>query len=475
MAYRSRIAALLWLLLSLLCLPVRAICLTSDEQKLLSSIRGARIKAVVSDLCCDRFAGRKAGSPGQELAASYIADRFASLRLDRVAGSYAQNLTMRMTLVKSTDDIVANLQYQDGAKQVRRSFAYPDYYGRGGIDLKAETIFVGRGGADPASRRDDYGGLNVKGKVVVWMSDAAPDSGQAEASVLSRVVNAYKRGAAASLIVGLRTQIHRECGGFGLAGPIADFPCLSLRPETARALFPGAWDDLVKEKTGRIRSGRTVRINVPAIYNPSQPTRNVLCRLPGRGDTDELVLLGAHYDHLGVCDAGGIFRGADDNASGTAVLMAVAEALTTSGLQPKRSIIFAAWTGEEAGLIGSTYFAKSPPFAMQRLKAALNMDMVGVGTEGSYMTAGKLAYPEQYRVLSASADDLRLTLSPDEAKGVSDHLAFARKGIPSLLVYTAGEHPNYHTVRDRPETVNPAILENTAKLVALTIWRLANR
>jgi hypothetical protein len=390
--------------------------------------------------------------------------------MDRVAGSYEEKLTMRYTLVGSMDDIAATLSYKDGNCEPKKVFAYRDFYGRGGVKVKSRVVFVGRGSTG-SSGRDDYAGLDVRGKIVVWLSGGDVH----EASAISRVANAYRHGAAASLIVGLKTEIHQECGGFGLAGPIANFPCLSIRPEMARSLFPGAWDRLVSGKPGSTagRAGREVTISVPAIYNPDQATQNILCELPGLNPKGDVVVLGAHYDHLGVCGKG-VFRGADDNASGSAVMMEVARAFSKSGLKPKRGIVFAAWTGEEAGLVGSNYFVKSPPFPLARLKAALNMDMVGVGSRGEYMTVGRSAYPQQFRSLSSSARELGLTLLPKESPGCSDHLAFSRKGIPSLLVYTAGEHPNYHTVRDRPELIDPVILENTAKLVAVTIWRLAN-
>lgn len=464
-----------FLLASLLCL----VCITSawslspDEQRLTSYLSGASIKATVGTLCCDRFAGRKAGEPGQRLAGQYIADRFAAMGMERIADSYFEDLTMKYTLVKSMDDVAAILTYSDGDRSVKNAFTYPDYYGRGGVRVESRVVFVGYGST--SSSGDDYAGLDVSGKIVVWMSDAGAGALKRDASIIERAANAYKHGAAASLIVGLKTQIHEECGGFGLAGPIADYPCLSIRPETARALFPGDWASIAMKPGSAIgRQGRDVTITVPRIYNPDQKTQNVLCVLPGEDPQGELVLLGAHYDHLGVCDTGAIYCGADDNASGSSVMLEVARAFAKSGLKPKRGIVFAAWTGEEAGLVGSNYFVKSPPFDISRLKVAVNMDMVGVGSHGKFMSVGRAAYPQQFRDLASSARDLDLNLTVKENSGVSDHLAFARKGVPSLLVYSAGEHPNYHTVRDRAELIDPVVLEDTAKLVALTIWRLAN-
>jgi hypothetical protein len=474
MAISLRFRAVLLALLLCLVPVAPAISLTVDEQRLVGFLSGAEIKATVGVLCCDQFAGRKAGEPGQTLAGRYIAGRFSALGMDRVAGSYVEDLTMRYTLVKSQDEIAATMSYRNGTRDARKTFAYPDYYGRGGVKVKSRVVFVGQGSAD--SDRDDYTGLDVKGKIVVCWSGGDGGALLHEASAISRAANAYRHGAAACLIVGLKTEIHQECGGFGLAGPIADFPCLSIRPEMARSLFPGAWDRLVPGTPGSspARVGSEVTISVPAIYNPEQRTQNILCSLPGEDPKSDLVLLGAHYDHLGLCDKGGTYCGADDNASGAAVMVEVARAFAKSGLKPKRGIVFAAWTGEEAGLVGSNYFVKSPPFPLVRLKAALNMDMVGVGTRGSYMSVGQTAYPQQFKSLSASARELGLTLLPKESPGVSDHLAFSRKGIPSLLIYSAGEHPNYHTTRDRAELTDAVILENTAKLAAVTIWRLAN-
>ncbi|MDO8684543.1 MAG: M20/M25/M40 family metallo-hydrolase [Armatimonadota bacterium] len=471
MAKPIRIILVILILTAHLFFALPLLALTADEQKLLSSISGENIKSTVQELCSDRYAGRKAGSPGEALAAQYIIDRFQNLQLHSIAGSYTQDFTMKTSLVKSVDDIKATLVYKAGVKDVRQVFAYPEYYGRGGVDLKIQVVFVGGGVTDKSSGRDDYRGINVKGKIAVWMAGNTNTSRPAS-SISSRILNAYQHGAAGSLVVGLRDPISHKYGGYGLAGPIADFPCLSILPETAKLLFPGTWPQLAHNRKTQNRLGATVSIKTAPVYNPAQPTQNVFSMLPGL-DGGELILLGAHYDHLGANGPNKIFRGADDNASGAAVMLAVADAFAKSGLKPKYGIVFAAWAAEEVGLVGSNHFANSPPFALNKLKAAVNVDMVGVGDVGKYKTAGSASCPLQYHALYDCASELDFSIEKEEVRAASDHLAFSRKGIPSMLVHSAGEHPNMHTTRDCPELIDPKILENTAKLVALTIWRLA--
>ena len=269
--------------------------LTPEEKNLLKSLNGNAIKCIVSDLCMARFAGRRAGSPGQAAAAVYIADGFRKARLNAFRGGYLQCFPMRYSLVESSDDIRATLAYRNGRAEARYSFAYPDYYGRGGLDVKAETLFVGHGITDPVSDRDDYRGLNAAGKVVVWLGKAPPGAGAVASAVSARILNAYQHGAAASLVVGPTDVDDGACESLGLAGPIADFPCLSVRTDLARSLFPQGWEQTIRAAGDGAglppRAGKTVRITVPAVYEPARRTENVLTVLRGSALRDEYVLL----------------------------------------------------------------------------------------------------------------------------------------------------------------------------------------
>jgi len=450
--------------------------LREDEQKLLSAISVTRMMSDIERLCSDEFRGRRAGSPEHYAVADYLASKFGECGLSPLEGpgleGYKQPLTMRYSLVRSKDEIRARLTYRingrHGPINRTRSFSYRGYNGRGGLDLESEVVFVGYG------TDSDYAGLDVAGKIVLWLSgrpkDAKPITG------MHKMTTAYQHGAAACLMY-KPAGVRDEWGtNIGLSGSIADFPYIAVDETIVSEILPLP-AGLPAKGTRKPQAGARglkVRLQITPVCDPDRRTYNVIGMLPGADPqvSQEIVLVGAHYDHLGDDGQGRIFRGADDNASGAAVVLEIARVIADSGLKPRRTIVLAAWTGEEAGLVGSNYFAANPPFPLENIVSSIQLDMVGAGTPGMFVTAGT-AYPDRYRYLAESAADLRLSLRPDTV-GASDHLAFARRKVPSFLLHSAGEHPNVHTVRDRPTAINRKTLESAARLAALAVWRAAN-
>lgn len=453
--------------------------ITADEQKLLDGISIDRMMSTLERLCSDEFKGRRAGSPEQCAAADYLASQFEACGLSRLNSEslqgYKQPLTMRYALIGSKDDIKATLIYPSGATQTTKAFAYSSYHGNGGLDLQSEIVFVGYGIHDPGAGCDDYAGIDVSGKIVLWLS------GQPEGIKLTKgttaahkMASAYQHGAVACLMY--KPAGIRDAWGtnVGLAGAIADFPLIALDDKVTADLLPLTGLKTGKSKPGAV--GPRVRLQVTPVCDPKRPTCNVLGMIPGSDPEvgDEVVLVGGHHDHLGATAGGKVYRGADDNASGTTVTMEIARSIVASGHSPRRTIVFASWTGEEAGLIGSNYFAADPPFPLEKIVSNIEFDMVGVGMPCSFMTTGASAYPSHHAHLSSSAADLGIALKTDAILGASDHLALVRKKVPSSLIFAAGEHPYYHTTRDTPDTINRKVLESAARLGALAAWRAAN-
>jgi len=435
--------------------------LTQDEHQLLSLVSVPRMMSTIQRLCSDEFAGRRAGSPQQALVADYLTSQFAKdgLSAFQTKGfdGFEQPLTMRYALINSKNDIKATLTYCVAGKEKSRAFAYRQFNGRGGLDLKSEVLFVGYG------TQEDYAGLDVGGKIVFWLP-GTPDGAQ-KLTDYHKMLFAYQRGAVACMTSRPPEPDNYAGTNVGLSGSIADFPYLALDQKIASEIL---------QSSPQIGShGASVRLQVTPVCDPDRPTFNIVGVLPGSDLADQIVMVGAHFDHLG-SSANGIFRGADDNASGTSVVMEVARAICNSGLKPRRTIVFASWTGEEAGLIGSNYFAANAPFPLDKVVSNVELDMVGAGTPEGFMTTGASAYPAHYQYLASSGDDLGLKLNADVVLGASDHLAFVRKKVPTSLIYSAGEHPNCHTTRDVPAAINRRVLESAAKLALLAIWRAAN-
>lgn len=448
--------------------------ITPDEQQLLSKINITRMMSAIERLCSNEYNGRRAGSPEHYFAAEYLASKFAEYGLAQAPGmdGFKQPFTMKYALIRSKDEIKATLSY--GIPSRIRTFAYRGFNGRGGLDFNSEVVFVGYGIHDPDAGYDDYAGLDVNGKIVLWLS------GQPKGVTLRKpvtgshkIANAYQHGAVACLMC-KPAEIKDEWGtNVGLSGSIADFPYIAVDKKIASEL---AGFDITKPGESAGKLGAKVRLQVTQVCDPERKTYNIVGMIPGSDPekADEIVMIGAHYDHLGDILNGEIFRGADDNASGTSVILELMSAIKESGLTPRRTIVFASWTGEEAGLVGSNYFGANPPFPLDRIVSNIELDMVGCGTPGAFMTTGASAYPEHYKYLETSASDLNFTLHSDAVAGASDHLAFTRKKVPTSLIYSEGEHPNYHTIRDTPDKIDRVVLGSAARLVVLAIWRAAN-
>lgn len=213
-------------------------------------------------------------------------------------------------------------------------------------------------------------------------------------------------------------------------------------------------------------------------------SRNILGLLPGKDSvgSGSLVVIGAHYDHVGYGNRansfgpfGYVHNGADDNASGTAALLEVVQALTELKEQPERSILFALWDGEEAGLLGSKYWVEHPTVDLNRIKLYLNLDMVGRLRPQGVEVIGTRTMPGLRQVIARAnaASDLKLDFRWEMTDN-SDHYTFYSRSIPTLMYHT-GLHDEYHRPQDDAHLINNEGIERVARLTARTVWEAANQ
>ena len=218
--------------------------------------------------------------------------------------------------------------------------------------------------------------------------------------------------------------------------------------------------------------------------------QNVAGLLIGTDLKHELVIISAHYDHLGRVN-GQAYPGADDNASGTASVLSIAatfDSLARVGIRPRRSILFVLFSGEEGGLIGSLYFVANFPMPLNPIVCDLNVDMVGridnahrKKPDYCYLIAGPKDDILREAVARANQQSINLELSrdfdtqsdPHQYFYRSDHYNFAKQGIP-VLFFTNGEHPDYHKPTDTADRINYELLQKRATLVFQTAWLMAN-
>jgi Zn-dependent M28 family amino/carboxypeptidase len=201
---------------------------------------------------------------------------------------------------------------------------------------------------------------------------------------------------------------------------------------------------------------------------------NVIGVIPGNDPTlkNEVVIIGAHLDHMGKRPNGDLYAGADDNASGLSVMLELARAATESGLKPARTLMFAAFNAEELGLIGSCYYVKNnPPFDPKSTKVMISVDMVGIG-KGTGLDLYGATDPNKFwiaRVMagSSSAMGMGYAVTPVTPLLASDHACFVGAGIPAVVAFstTFSDHDKYHTPKDTAATISTAALKASLDLM----------
>lgn len=220
-------------------------------------------------------------------------------------------------------------------------------------------------------------------------------------------------------------------------------------------------------------------------------SENILAYIPGSEKPEELIVISAHYDHVGTRD-GQIYNGADDDVSGTVALMEIAEAFQNAkkaGHGPKRSILFLHVTGEEHGLIGSDYYSQNPVFPLANTVANLNIDMIGrcdpenCGKDYVYVIGSEMLSSELKKInVEANNKTVKLELNykyddpadPQRLYYRSDHYNFAKHNVPAAFFFD-GIHADYHKPTDDPDKIDYVALQKRTQLVFATAWELANR
>jgi hypothetical protein len=224
-----------------------------------------------------------------------------------------------------------------------------------------------------------------------------------------------------------------------------------------------------------------------------KPSENVVAFIKGSEHPEEILVISAHFDHLGMDEDGEIYNGADDDGSGTVAVMAIAEAFQKAveeGNGPKRSILFLHVTGEEKGLLGSKYYVNSPIFPLENTVSNLNIDMIGrsdyahendpnyiylIGSDKLSKELHDLSEEMNEKFTKLDLDyKYNLDNDPNRFYYRSDHYSFAKNNIP-VIFYFNGTHENYHRISDTPDKINYGLLAKRTQLVFYTAWEIANR
>jgi Zn-dependent M28 family amino/carboxypeptidase len=348
------------------------------------------------------------------------------------------------------------------------------------------AAIVGYGVSAPEIGYDDYAGIDVKGKVVIAMryepmdasghSRLAPHgdlSGwSAHATFSAKARAAADHGAAALLLVSPPSSEMDVLIPFsGTFADASSIPVFQIKQSAVNQILSDAGAGNLKvlrdqitasfKPNSLVLTGQTISGDVE-IDSITAHLKNVMGVLPGVGPrANEFVVVGAHYDHLGLGrlghmfgPPGSIYHGADDNASGTSCVLELASRLA-HGPPPARSILFICFTAEEEGLIGSEYFVAHPPIGLDKIVAMVNLDMVGrISNQTLYI--GGQGTAKDFDAIVASADldsPLKLKSIGRGGMGPSDHMSFAQKRIP-VMFFFSGLHADYHRPTDTSDKIN---------------------
>lgn len=459
-----------------------------------------RVMVDVAFLASDEMGGRAPGSPGNLAALAHVEALFSSLGLEPAGtDGFRQPFDYPEWSVSGP----ASVALDGVALAAGTGFELFDHSGSGVVE--AEVVFAGHGLTvppfdpaeypdcpfDPATGYDDYAGLDAAGRVVLVLrhgprDDEAGYSGcPANEACLAppclwtfgyKAANARGHGAAALLVVQDYRHGPDAEAGLGLTADYyaPEFPAFFLDRAAVETAVPDlrAWADAIDETLAPSSAETGVTASLSAATEVrTVPTENLLAALPGRDPAlgDEVVVVGAHVDHLGTdLLTGAIYNGADDNASGTAVVMELARAAVGFGLEPARTLLFAAWNAEEAGLLGSCHYVAAPTRPLADTVAVLNLDMVGAGDGSGLRLYGGDDPANRWlgdlMEATAADDGLDLLLVRSPQAYVSDHACFVRQGVPALYLESLGPHATYHTPADRPETIDLDDLGSSLRL-----------
>ncbi|MFC1619331.1 M28 family peptidase [Candidatus Neomarinimicrobiota bacterium] len=456
-----------------------------------------------SFLASDSLYGRAAGSVHELQAAEYIRREFTNYGLDAAVPGYFQPFNF----VERVDLGPGNILSWMSGSSTDREKLLPDKdfrplgYSSSGSSTGA-LVFAGYGISSTDPGYDDYAGLDVNGKVVMilrYSLDGTDLNGPyaAHTPLRKKVLHAREQGAVAVIIVtgpAEATEDQLMKLRYDRVGGNAGLPVVHVTREAADRLL-AADHLLIAELQREINATRMplshglkgVTVSVTTNLIPHEvEAHNVLATLPGTGILkNQWVIVGAHYDHIGmggpgsgsmVPDTIAVHNGADDNASGTAALLELARYLAANspGVASRRSIMFQAYSGEERGALGSSHVVEHSPVPLDSVVAMINLDMVGNLQENKLVIGGAGTSSIWKELLASLNGDSLHLISSDEGLGGSDHTSFYVKNIPVLFFFT-GEHSRYHRPTDDVEFLNLPAMAQVGQLAARTVADVATR
>lgn len=443
----------------------------------------------VEILASPEFAGRLPGHSRFDKASEFAKEHFINLNLTPAFGNdYYQRLFVEYNDIKSpaqlclvrNDEIVK--EYRIGSDYAFRGFT-------GSGNFTAPVVFCGYGLSTNAY--DDYAHIDVKGKVVLvfkqnpsWKIEGV-EFGFGYPREKAKI--AFDKGAVGLIMVSRPLDNKPQ----PVIGSVMDgegehnqkFPQLHISIDAANDFLKGTAFTLAdlqqrideSKKPHSFELNSSALINVNTEYYKKRETQNIAAILHGSDDKlkNEYIIIGAHLDHVGSQAGEVYYPGANDNASGSAGVMQLAEAFIKSGIKPKRSIVFTLFSAEEQGLKGAEHFVAQSPIDLNKIVAMINMDCIGYGD--SIQIGNGNSAPVLWNMFqTVDSGNNNLMMERTWSGGGADATPFHNKGIPSVYVVSYYSYDHLHLPSDLPETLNQNLFQSIVTLVAEVLYKLAD-
>jgi len=386
-------------------------------------------RTFIKTLCAPSMWGRGYVNGGDSIAGDFISSEFKSIGLHPFGNSYQQNFEFpvntfpkEMLFIAEDDTLIPGIDYLVDPSSAGGGYSYKTLYFSGDDLLKKEI-------------KD----LQIPEKTILIVKNF---------------------GFTRDSIQAIKKYLHVLAAGYPIIELTQDKLTWSVSQEKMEQPY------LLVFQHPELAECKEVKINITQIWESNHTAANIVGYLPADKKSDEFLVLSAHYDHLGCMGKDTYFPGANDNASGNGMLMALAKELSAKKL--KYNIVFIAFAGEEIGLLGSKYMVEHPLFPLEKIKFLVNLDIMGSGEEGITVVNASL-FPKEFKKLQKINARKKLieAIKPRGPAANSDHYFFTKAGVPSIFIYTMGPNKNYHDVADQFAALSFSAYDDIKELLLL--------
>ncbi|OFX78252.1 MAG: hypothetical protein A2X12_09060 [Bacteroidetes bacterium GWE2_29_8] len=458
-----------------------------------SNINSKRMIATVKELSSKKYMGRLPGSKEYFMAANYMLKQYKNINLKPFgdSGTYFQYVPIEYNEIQKPAKLLITNSQNKTLKNCKlgKEYIFRGFTGSGKV--KAEIVFCGYGISKPELGYDDYAGIDVKDKIVIVFKQNPkwePKNGKFGALYTRYKANvAAERGAKAILFISLPNDekpqpiIGSLMEGEGIQN--IDLPQIHVTLSVADIIFKDVSMTLKQiqliidstKQTLNIKTGVYADIEANAKYEKERLSVNVVGYMEGNDPVlkDEYVLVSSHLDHVGSQAGEVYFPGANDNASGSAAVLEMAQYIKENNIEHKRSIIFMLYTSEEQGLIGSDFFADHSPVNVDKIIAQINMDCIAYG-DSIHIGNGKSAPILWNHIDSIDSQTSNLMIKDTWAGGGADANGMHKKGVPAAYFVTKNSYAHLHLPTDKVNTLNVKLYENLVNLATNTVIDITN-